>query len=108
LSDCISIVVGTAEEGLKKLKHTLPKIDLLFIDHVEKLYKADFEVARSLGLFKKGTVIVADNVIRPGAPEYRQFVRSDPTLSSQGVRGLIQPGDIEVCVPAIGHSDLPG
>jgi catechol O-methyltransferase len=98
LSSYISVVVGTAEEGLAKLKDQsdLTKIDLLFIDHVEKLYKQDFEVARRLGLFKKGTVVVADNVVRPGAPEYRQFVRSDPTLSSRGVRGLIQPGNFEV------------
>jgi catechol O-methyltransferase len=44
---------------------------------------------------KKGTVIVADNVVRPGAPEYRELVRGHPGLKSEGVRGLIQPGDLE-------------
>lgn len=98
LSDYISVVVGTAEEALTRLQRQgdLTKVDWLFVDHVEKLYKHDFEIARSLGLFRKGTVILADNVIRPGAPEYRQFVRSDPSLSSIGLRGLIQPGDFEV------------
>jgi catechol O-methyltransferase len=98
LSEYISVVVGTAEEALTRLHREgdLTKVDFLFLDHVEKLYKHDFEVARSLDLLRKGTVVVADNVIRPGAPEYRQFVRSDPALSSVGVRGLIQPGNFEV------------
>jgi catechol O-methyltransferase len=60
--------VGTAEEGLTRLKQQkdLTKIDLLFIDHVEKLYKQEFRVARALYLFRKGTVIVADNGVRAG------------------------------------------
>jgi catechol O-methyltransferase len=96
----ISVVVGAAEGALRRLQDQkdLTKIDFLLLDHVEKLYKHDFEIARSLDLFREGTVIVADNV-RPGAPEYRQFIRSDPTLSSVGVRGLIQPGDFEVRPP---------
>ncbi len=40
-------------------------------------------------------MIVADNVVRPGAPEYRELVRRHPGLKSDGVRGLIQPGDLE-------------
>jgi catechol O-methyltransferase len=32
-------------------------------------------VCEELGLLKKGDVIVADNVVRPGAPEYRELVR---------------------------------
>ncbi|KAF2664850.1 S-adenosyl-L-methionine-dependent methyltransferase [Microthyrium microscopicum] len=96
LSKYISVVVGPAEENLKKLldKSDISKIDLLFLDHVEKLYQEHFELCRSLGLFKEGTVIAADNVVRPGAPEYRTFVRADPSLSSIGIEGLIQPGDL--------------
>jgi catechol O-methyltransferase len=98
LSKSITVVVGSAEEGLKALHTTgqVTKIDLLFLDHVEKLYKQDFLVAKSLGLLKQGAVVVADNVVRPGAPEYREFVRSDSGLESVGIRGLIQPGDLEV------------
>jgi catechol O-methyltransferase len=52
-------------------------------------------VCEELGLFNKGTVVVADNVVRPGAPEYRELVRGHPGLKSEGVRGLIRPGDLE-------------
>jgi catechol O-methyltransferase len=98
LSDIVTVVVGTAAESLKKLKDDgrLSKLDLLFIDHEEELYVADFKVCEELSLLKKGTIIVADNVVRPGAPEYRELVRSIPNLKSEGVRGLIQPGDFEV------------
>jgi catechol O-methyltransferase len=98
LSEHITVVVGAAEEVLNRLKDgsTVTQIDMLFLDHVEKLYKQDFINCRDLGLFREGSLIVADNVVRPGAPEYREFVRSDATLESEGVRGLIQPGDFEV------------
>ncbi|KAH6692092.1 S-adenosyl-L-methionine-dependent methyltransferase [Leptodontidium sp. MPI-SDFR-AT-0119] len=97
LGDIIAVVVGTADVVLKKLKDEgkLGGVDMLFLDHVEKLYVKDFKVVEELGLLRKGAVIAADNVVRPGAPEYREFVRGYPRLSSEGVRGLIQPGDFE-------------
>ena len=69
---------------------------MLFLDHVEDLYVADFQICAGLGLLRKEALAVADNVVRPGAPEYRQFVRGDPSLESWGVRGLIMPGEFEV------------
>ncbi|EHK42203.1 hypothetical protein TRIATDRAFT_251725 [Trichoderma atroviride IMI 206040] len=97
LSDIVTVVTGTAEESLRKLhaQGTLTSVDFLFLDHVEDLYPADFKVYEELGLLHKGAVIAADNVVRPGAPEYRKLVRSHPRLQSTGVRGLIQPGDLE-------------
>ncbi|KAK5987037.1 putative catechol O-methyltransferase 2 [Cladobotryum mycophilum] len=97
LSDIVTVVTGPAEESLRKLhkEGTLTSVDLLFLDHGEDLYVADFKVCDELGLLQKGTVIAADNVLRPGAPEYRTLVRSHPRLQSTGVMGLIQPGDFE-------------
>lgn len=79
---------------------------MLFLDHVEDLYVADFKVCEELGLLKEGALVVGDNVVRPGAPEYRKYVREHPGLSSKGVRGLIQPGDFEVCVPVNRNGDF--
>ncbi|KAK1244202.1 hypothetical protein MKX08_002340 [Trichoderma sp. CBMAI-0020] len=86
LSDIVTVVTGTAEESLRKLhaQGTLTSIDFLFLDHVEELYPADFKVCEELGLLHKGAVIAADNVVRPGAPEYRKLVRSHPILQSTG------------------------
>lgn len=98
LSDIVTIVVGTAESSLQMLKDEgkVKQIDILFLDHAEELYVADFKVCKELSLLKKGSVIIADNVVRPGAPEYRALMRGDPNLKSEGVMGFIQPGDLEV------------
>ncbi|KAL7950374.1 S-adenosyl-L-methionine-dependent methyltransferase [Trichoderma barbatum] len=97
LSDIVKVVTGPAEELLRKLhkEGTLSNVDFLFLDHVEHLYLPDFKVCEELGLLQQGAVIAADNVVKPGAPEYRKFVRSHPRLQSTGVVGLIQPGDLE-------------
>lgn len=100
LSEIVEFVVGPAEESLRKLvkSGSLKEVDFIFLDHVEVLYATDLKVCEELGFLKKGVVVVADNVVRPGAPEYREFVRAHPRLTSTGVRALIQPGDFEVCL----------
>lgn len=102
LSDIIEVIVGPSDHTLRRLhsEKVLGSggVDMLFVDHVEKLYKRDVELCESLGLLdKEGSLVVADNVVRPGAPEYREYVRNNPRFSkSWGVSGLIVPGDIPV------------
>ena len=101
LSDIVKVIVGPADASLKKLVDDgeLKDIDLLFLDHdpPEELYLKDFKVVEQLKLLnKKGALVVADNVVRPGAPEYRKFMRAKEGWESRGVRGLIWPGEIEV------------
>ncbi|KAF2261177.1 S-adenosyl-L-methionine-dependent methyltransferase [Lojkania enalia] len=97
LSDVVTVVTGAASESLRTLKAggRLDHADLIFLDHVENLYVQDLTVCEELGLLKTGVCIVADNVLMPGAPEYRQYVRSHPKLKSWGVKGLIMPGEFE-------------
>jgi len=98
LADIVTVVVGAAEQTLRSLhsEGKVKSVDLLFLDHAEELYSSDFQICVELGLLGKGAVIVADNVVRPGAPDYRELVRGNPGLVSEGVKGLIQPGDFEV------------
>lgn len=99
LQDIITVVTGRADESMRKLKadDKLDHIDLLFIDHVEEMFKPDLQVAMDeLGLLKAGACIVADNILVPGAPEYREYVRTHKGLSSKGVEALIVPGDFGV------------
>lgn len=100
LSDIVTVVVGRADNSLRRLKEDgcLEKINFLFLDHVEGLYGSDFKICEDLGLLQKGAVVVVDYVVRPGAPEYRKMAREHPRLMGVGVRGLIQPGDLEVCI----------
>ncbi|PSR79465.1 S-adenosyl-L-methionine-dependent methyltransferase [Coniella lustricola] len=101
LSDTVKIVVGSADESLRRLKDDgkLSKehgIDVLFLDHVESLYEWEVKVVdEELGLLKAGALVLADNVVRPGAPDYVKYVRAHPRYHSHGVEVLIVPGELE-------------
>ncbi|PYH96458.1 catechol O-methyltransferase [Aspergillus ellipticus CBS 707.79] len=97
LSDIVKFVVGPAADSLKRLsaEGKLPKVDILFLDHDEPLYKPDLEVSEELGFLHPGALIVADNMVRPGAPDYREYVRGSSKYESWGMKGLIVPGDFE-------------
>lgn len=99
LSDTVRVITGASDEILRELEaeHGVEQIDLLFLDHVEGLYARDLDIATGeTGLLPAGALAVADNVIRPGAPEYLKLVRSSPRFESKGIRSLIMPGDFEV------------
>lgn len=100
LAHIVEVIEGTASSSIKQLveEGKITCIDFLFLDHVEDLYEEDFKVVETLGVLKKGAMVVADNVLRPGAPEYRKFIREkeEGGWKSWGVQGLIWPGDFEV------------
>ncbi|KAK6606383.1 catechol o-methyltransferase [Botrytis cinerea] len=101
LDHIIEVVEGTAASSITNLvkENKITSVVFLFLDHVEDLYEQDFKVVEALSVLKKGAVVVADNVIRPGAPEYREFIRGDMKKEqgweSRGVKGLIWPGNFE-------------
>lgn len=105
LSDAVRIVVGAGDESLRRLKDEGKlteagegSIDVLFLDHLEALYVKDLKAAEELGLLKAGALVLADNVVRPGAPDYVKYVRAHPRFQSHGMKSLIVPGDAEVCL----------
>lgn len=98
LGDVVKVVVGSAADSLRRLNDEgqLDTVDFLFLDHDEELYLPDFQVCEELKLFHSGSLIVADNVVRPGAPKYREHIRRHSGVESWGVKGLIMPGEFEV------------
>ena len=101
LSDVVRVVTGKAASSLARLKRegALEAVDFVFLDHVEALYHVDMQKIEELGLVKEGTTVVADNVLRPGAPKYREYIRGRPGWETRVVEGLIMPGEFPVCVP---------
>ncbi|KAJ6145579.1 S-adenosyl-L-methionine-dependent methyltransferase [Penicillium chermesinum] len=95
LSDIVKVVVGSATDTIRRLKVNgdLQKIDFWFLDHDEDLYVQEFKLCEELDFFPAGALVVADNVVRPGAPQYREYVRQHSGVESWGVPGLIIPGD---------------
>lgn len=65
-----------------EIDQKLPKleVDLFFVDHVKWLYLQDFMLIEQLGYLKKGSVLVADNVIFPGAPDYLKYIRQNTKI----------------------------
>lgn len=79
LSDTVEILVGPAKSTLPNFAAKYLKgIDFAVIDHAKELYVPDFRILETVGLIVKDTVIVGDNIICPGAPEYHKYVNLTP------------------------------
>jgi len=81
VADRVSCVVGTIGDGGHTLEvlagHGLKAgaLDFLFIDHNKDVYLPDLLSITERGWLHPGSVVVADNVLVPGAPKYRAFMR---------------------------------
>jgi catechol O-methyltransferase len=61
-----------SEHAIKKAS-----LDFVFIDHDKSAYLPDLELLLDRGWLHPGSIVVADNVRRPGAPDYREFMRTE-------------------------------
>ncbi|CAF1063614.1 unnamed protein product [Adineta steineri] len=91
----IKIIVDTTENAIPRLKRRfhIRSFDLIFIDHAGSLYLPDFKLLERHGLIKSGTMIVADNVITPGAPDYLRYVRNNRNYTTQTIDSTIEYQD---------------
>lgn len=78
LSDVVKVIVGPSDESLSRLygEDTIQHIDLMFLDHWKPAYTSDLKLCEHLGLVGPGSVLAADNVIKPGNPPYLEYVRA--------------------------------
>ena len=80
----ITIINGDTEKVIPGLRDTyhVDSFDFIFIDHWKEVYLRDFKLLESCNLIQSGTMIVADNVIYPGAPDYLDYVRNNPNYKN--------------------------
>ncbi|RMZ73927.1 catechol O-methyltransferase [Pyrenophora seminiperda CCB06] len=78
LTDLVKVIVGSSDEGIARLVGSgqLKHVDLMFLDHYKPAYTTDLKLCEELGLITKGSVLAADNVIKPGNPPYLKYVRA--------------------------------
>lgn len=83
-ADRVSFIVGTLGDGgatLDRLArdHGFDKgaLDFVFIDHDKAVYLSDLKLILERAWLHRGSVVVADNVKVPGAPEYRAYMQSE-------------------------------
>ena len=95
LSDIVKVVIGPSADGIKRLhaNKSLYLIDLLFLDHYKPAYTTDVKLCESLSLIRPGTVLAADNVIKPGNPPYLEYVRSSVDEKRKKFAGVEDEGD---------------
>ena len=81
VGDRIAIVVGTLGDGGRTIealrtRHGLGagSVDLVFIDHDKSVYLSDLKRILEEGWLHEGSVVVADNIKFPGAPEFRSYM----------------------------------
>ena len=83
IGDELTVVVGTLGDGgstIDRLRteHGFDErsVDFVFIDHDKAAYLPDLERILRERWLHPGSVVVADNVRFPGAPEYRAYLKA--------------------------------
>jgi catechol O-methyltransferase len=84
VDDRVTVIVGRLGDGgetIRNLKRengfTQGALDLVFIDHDKNAYLPDLELILDEGWLHQGSVVVADNILVPGAPAYRAYMRDN-------------------------------
>lgn len=97
----------------------MESFDLVFLDHWKDRYLPDTKlmeagflahflkppssashtdfsfVFQECGLLRKGSVLLADNVICPGSPDYLDYVRNSPKYRSQYFKSHLEYTKVE-------------
>lgn len=97
LQDKVTLLEGASGDLIPKIKERfgITSFDLIFLDHWKDRYLPDIKLLEDCGLLKKGSVLVADNVICPGTPEYLEYVRNSPRYKSQYYRSHLEYTKVE-------------
>ncbi len=92
VADRIKIINDYTQNILPHLTkdYHVDSFDLIFIDHYKDVYLRDFKILEDVGLITSGTMIVADNVIYPGAPDYLEYVRNNPNYTTTFHEGTLE------------------
>ena len=69
LAERIAIHIGTVQSEVGFIAQQ-GQFDLVFIDHVKHLYLPDLQWLEQVGAVRCRTVVVADNILYPGCPDY--------------------------------------
>lgn len=83
VADRVSVVVGTMGDGRtpQRLRTEFGlgdgALDFVFLDHAKEAYVPDLRTIVEQKWLHPGSVVVADNIRFPGAPDYRALMREE-------------------------------
>jgi catechol O-methyltransferase len=94
LSDIVKVVVGSSDASLARLcsEGLLRHIDFMFLDHYKPAYVTDLKLCEQLDLIKPGSILVADNVVKPGNPPYLSYIRSSVQEKKRNFQNFTEDG----------------
>ena len=88
IADQLSVVVGTLGDGGKTMEvleaeHGFDEdsVEFAFFDHDKDAYLPDLQGILQRGWLRAGSIVVADNIKFPGAPDYRAFMAEQEGLT---------------------------
>jgi predicted O-methyltransferase YrrM len=89
-----AVVTGLAAEALPGLaaEAAAAAAGFVFLDHAKTAYLPDLLEMERLGLVGPGSVVLADNVVVPGAPGYLEHVMPRPEDGAAQAEGAPAPG----------------
>jgi catechol O-methyltransferase len=80
--DRVTCIVGTIGDGGRTLDKLAAEhgfaagtLDFVFIDHDKAAYLHDLQSILDRGWLRRGSIVVADNILIPGSPKYRTFMK---------------------------------
>lgn len=87
-SDKVVHVVKPLDQAVQELRSALTAqgltaFDLVFIDHEKSVYLSDLQLLIKEGLIREGSVVVADNLKIPGAPDYVAWMKQTKEFTFQ-------------------------
>ncbi|MDD4868329.1 MAG: class I SAM-dependent methyltransferase, partial [Mycobacterium sp.] len=87
VADRITCVVGTIGDNGRTLDtlanrygFAVGALDFVFLDHDKRAYLSDLQSILDRGWLHPGSIVVADNILVPGAPRYRAHMRREQGL----------------------------
>ncbi|XP_078286333.1 catechol O-methyltransferase B-like [Rhinoraja longicauda] len=85
VGDKVQLLVGSSWDLIPELreKFAVEKLDFVFLDHWKESYTRDTKLLEDCDLLRKGTVLLADNVICPGVPDYLAYIRHHSQYRSE-------------------------
>ncbi|XP_048873628.1 catechol O-methyltransferase A [Brienomyrus brachyistius] len=97
LQDKVELVVGSSGDLIPQMKQKfgIKQFDFVFLDHWKDRYLLDIKLLEECGLLRRGTVLLADNVICPGTPEYLEYVRTSPRYESHYFKAHLEYTKVE-------------
>ncbi|KAG7378436.1 hypothetical protein PHYPSEUDO_010096 [Phytophthora pseudosyringae] len=104
LTDQVTVYVGAFSEQYEVLRGKT--VDLYFVDHEKTVYLSDLKLIIDSGTLEPGSVIAADNVVRPGAPDYLEFIENSPRFSA--VRHTVHCGHDRKLMPDLSIATFLG